>query len=334
MEFGFGTIEVRDGTIHYADETIQPAYTLQIAKCDVEILPKSLPSAYHGVLNGVIWQATERKIKIEGDADLASQILDFQVQYDQDRALLKGVLKLENEIPNFKGSLQIRKLDLETLVPEELKKGEYMSGILDSDLQISFKGGNPELITQSLVADGEISIVNGALRNRNLVQEVIEKLSPVIEVAGLLKGELPPELMTVIKDPDTEFQKAIVNLSVSAGSMTIRGFSIESEAYQLSGQGLYGLLNREIDLKAALKFSKTISAYFIKKAPEFKALANEEVLVEIPFTYAGTVPDAAVMPDLPYISNRLLQAGAQILIDKGLETLSKLFEPKTAEANT
>jgi len=325
----FGNIEIKDGTVHYSDETVQPAYAAQIVKCEVEILPKNELSSFHGTLRGMIWQAVQRSIEAEGDLDLVEQALNFKFRYDKDRADLKGVLKLVQNIPHFEGTLKIQGLDLETLVPEAYKKGEYLAGILDSDLKLSFDGANPDSILQSLDGDGRVGITNGSLRNRNLVREIMEKMSPVIAVAGLFGGQLPPEVGELMKGDNTDFKQAAVQFSAARGKVTIQEFYLDHPDYQLAGKGTYGLLSQKIDLAASLKFSQSITDYLVKKIHELEALCSPGGLLIIPFRYSGTIPDAAVTPDLQYIGSRLLQTSAQQLIDKGLKKLSKYLEPKS-----
>lgn len=329
--FGLGRIEIRDGTVHYVDETVQPAYTLQVVNCEAEIRPGDSLSAFHGVLSGTVWQASEKKVRLTGDLDISARTLDFQFRYDGDRAGLDGTLKLINNVPRFDGALKLRGLDLESLVPQDRRSGEHLAGALSADLRLSFDGGNPELLLRSLNTAGTVGIANGSVRNRNLIREVLQKMSPVVAVAGALGGEMPPQITELTKRPDTEFRKASVGFSASQGTLNIQDFAFEHPEYLLSGRGIYGLLNRQIDLTASLRFSEAISAYFVQKIHEMETLCDRNGRLVIPFRYAGVVPDAVATPDLPYIGSRVLQAGAEKMVEKGIKQLSEVLEPRTKE---
>jgi hypothetical protein len=77
-----------------------------------------------------------------------------------------------------------------------------------------------------------------------------------------------------------------------------------------------------------LLLSKNISAYLMKKIREMELLADRNGQVMIPFRYSGVLPDAAVQPDIPYVTSRLMQKGAEQLLNRGLEELSKYLERK------
>jgi uncharacterized protein involved in outer membrane biogenesis len=326
-EFGLGKIEIDDGTIHYVDETIQPAFSLDIVKCQVELIPNALLSSFHFTANASVWNVVEKRIEVEGDADLLAQVVDFSGRFDKDRVSLKGVLKMVESVPNIEGTLKIRELDLEGVVPEVYKNGEYLAGMLSSDVRLSSYGGNPEMLLKSLSGRGTIRIENGSLRNRNLVKEILEKMSPAIAVAALFGGELPAEMTGMMKGNHTDFQRATVDLTVERGVVSIPQLLLAHANYQLSGNGSYGLLDERIDLGLSLAFSRSISDYFVKKIHELRVLCDRNGLLTIPFRYAGTVPDAVVAPDLQYIGSRVIEAGAQEIITKGFETLAKILEP-------
>jgi uncharacterized protein involved in outer membrane biogenesis len=325
---GLDKVEVRDGTIRYTDETIRPAFSLRLNKCDAQIIPKKAFSSIHGVFRGVVGVSGDRTVEWDGDLDILARTLNFQFRYDGDRVNLRGTLKLVQLTPQFEGSMQVRELDLETATPRVYKQAEYLSGILNADLRLSCSGADPKRILQSLDGSGTATIRNGALRNRNVIREVFEKMSPVIAVTGLLGGELPPEMAELIRGPDTPFQQASVEVSASQGVATLKDFSFLSADYRIGGKGAYGLLDHRINLPMTLSFSKSISGYFVQKIHEISFLCDRNGILSIPFVYSGTVPDAKVTPDLQYVGNRIIQDGAQQVIDFGMKKLSKFLEKK------
>lgn len=325
-EFGLGRLDVDDGTIHYVDETIQPSFALDIVKCDVEVLSNAALSAIRFVVNASVYNVVERKIELEGNWDFVSAMVEFNGNYDKDRASMKGLLKLVGSVPKLEGTLQVRDLDLEGVIPETHKTREYMSGILNTDLRLTCEVGNPDTIFRSLTGAGSLRVENGAVRNRNIVKEVMEKI-PVVTPSVQPGTDLPPEIGDLMNNSHTEFQKVTVNFSVDHGKTTLQEFFLIHPNYQLNGQGDYGLLDKHINLDGMLVFSRSLSELFVKRVREIGFLRDRNGLLAVPFSYGGVLPDATVLPDLQYIGNKVLQGGAQELITKGLEKLSQILEP-------
>jgi uncharacterized protein involved in outer membrane biogenesis len=326
--FGIGKIQVRNATIHFADETVEPVYRLQIAKLEIEVREKNSALSFHFTAGASVFDSAKRNVEAEGDLDLGAQSLDLLLRYGSEKAVFKGRLKLINSLPQFEGTLEIHDLDMASVISDVYKKGEYVTGRLNAKAQLSFDGANPAVITQSLKGQGVLEIRDGALRNRNLIKEVFDRLSPVLAVTSALGGELPPELNEMLQGRDTPFQSLKVVYGVQAGSVSVSEFGLLHSNYQLSGQGTYAIQSKRVDGSMQLMLSQAISAYMTKKIREMEMIADRNGQVVIPFRYSGVFPDATVQPDLSFIGSRLLQTGTEQLLDRGLQQLSKYLERK------
>ncbi|MEI7751464.1 MAG: AsmA family protein [Candidatus Omnitrophota bacterium] len=320
-QFGVVKILVREATIHFTDETVEPAYRLEIEKMEVEVRQPSAQKPFHFTVGATVFNSAKRNLEAQGDLDLASRSLELQLRYGPDKAEFKGRLTVVNTLPHFEGTLEVRDLDMESVIPDVYKNGDYVSGRLSAKEQLSFDGANPALILQSLNGQGTIEIREGALRNRNLIKEVFDRLSPVLSITNALGGELPPELNEMLKDRDTPFQSLQVVCGVQSGTVRVSEFRLTHPNYQLSGQGTYGILGKRVDSSLQLLLSKSISSYLMKKIREMELLADRSGQVMIPFRYSGVFPDASVQPDLSYLGSRLLQSGANQLLGAGMERL-------------
>ena len=320
-EFGIKKILVRDATVHFIDETANPAFKFDAEKLEVEVLQKNPATPFHFTAGASVFNSMKKNLEAEGDLDLESRSLDLQLCYGPEKAVFKGRLKLVNTQPHFEGALEIRDLDMESVIPEVYKKGDYMAGRLNAKAQLSFDGANPAMIERSLQGQGTIEIREGALRNRNLIKEVFDRMSSVLAVTSALGGELPPELSEMLRDRDTPFESLRVVYSVQTGVVRVSEFLLVHPNYQLSGQGVYGILDKRVDGILQLLLSKSISGYLMKKIREMELIADRNGQVMIPFRLSGVFPDASVQPDLSYLGSRLLQGGANQLLNGGVERL-------------
>lgn len=327
-KFDFDKIEVQNGDVRYADETIQPAYQLQIQKIAAEIREKSAGTVFHFSAQGAMFQATSNNFSAEGDWDRTAQSLDLGLDYGPRKALFKGNLKLVRNTPHFEGEVNVRDLDLDSVIPAVYKKGEYVSGQLNAAMQLSFDGANLTIIKRSLAGQGTLQVRNGALKNRNLIREVFDRLSPVVSMTNALGGELPPEVAEMVQGPDTPFQSLDLSCVVASGLVQVESFQLQHANYQVLGKGSYGLLDQNIGSMIQLVLAPSISSYLVKKIHELSYLADRMGQISIPFRYGGVFPDLSVQPDLAYVTSRLLRVGAEEIFNKGLEKLSKFLEKK------
>ena len=320
-KFGIGKVLVRNATFHFTDGTVVPAYSLDIKKLGAEIAQISDRDAFHFTAGGTVFDSKNQNLKMEGDLDLASQSLDLLLHYGPEKAMFKGRLKVVDTLPQFEGTLEIRALDMESVIPEVYKKGDYVTGSLSAKAKLSFEGANPSMIQRTLKGQGTIGIMDGALKNRNLIKEVFDRLSPVLAITSALGGELPPEMGEMLADRDTPFQSLQVAFGVQEGTMRVSEFRLMHPNYQLSGQGSYGIPDKRVDGSMQLLLSQSISAYLMKKIREMEFIADKNGQIMIPFRYSGVFPNAAVQPDLPYLGSRLLQNGADQLLSNGVGRL-------------
>jgi hypothetical protein len=322
-KFGIGKILVRDATVHFEDQTVDPAYKLEIAKLEIEVQQKNPASPFHFTAGGTLFNSSKRNLEAEGDLDLAARSLDLMLRYGPEKAVFKGVLKMIDTTPQFQGTLEVLDLEIEPLIPATYKEGDYLTGRLSAKAQLAFDGANPDRIQRSLAGQGTIEVRDGALKNRNLIKEVFDRLSPVLALTNALGGELPPEVSDMLKGRDTPFESLQVVYGVQAGIVKINEFRLMHPNYQLSGQGTYGLLNKRVDGFLQLFLSKSISAYLMKKIREMEMIADSNGQIVIPFRYSGIFPNASVQPDLNSIGSKLLQAGTEQLLGRGIGQLSK-----------
>ena len=121
----------------------------------------------------------------------------------------------------------------------------------------------------------------------------------------------------MLKDRDTPFQSLQVVYVVEAGIVKVSEFRLLHSNYQLSGKGTYGILDQRVDASVELLLSKSISTFMIQKIRELGMIADRSGQVMIPFRYRGVLPEAAIQPDLPYMTARLLQ-GEPTSFSRGL----------------
>lgn len=321
-DFGNGDVTFRNGRFLFEDEGVQPALRVEAEKLEVVLNRRADAFVFDFKMKAVLREPFPKDIRFEGTYDVNSRFSKFVLSCGPEEFVFRGTFKMA-AVPQVGGTIRAQNLEMASVTPSAYKQDEYLQGLLNGTFFFSFEGAQRDEIQSSLRGGGEIEIRDGALKNRNLVKEIMERLSPVLTVANALGGELPPEIAAMMKGQDTSFRSLKFSCAVDQGVAKVRNFSLTHTSYQLKGEGNYTFRNSYVDSVLHLTMSQAVSAYFIGKVAELKFLSDPEGCVGIPFVYAGTVGGAQAQPDLPYIAAKVFQAGAEQLVNRGVEKLLK-----------
>ena len=325
---GVGKIVVHGGNIQWVNKTVQSVSNQEIKQMEIETEQRFSQRIFHLKLAGCIFNAVTRNLEVEGDLDVGSKTLDFVLYYGPDKVQVEGVLKLVDSVPYFDGAFEVRSLDLEPVIPASFKSGEYVSGVLSAQGNLSFRGTSVSMIERSLKGQGRFEIREGSYKNRNLNKEVFDRLAPVVAIAQVLSGELPAKVNEIVRNPDTPFEILKFTGSVDSGSFKWDQIVLVHPDYRLSGGGGYGILDQRMDSTIQIVFSESISKFFAKKIRELELLEDQKKQISIPFRFGGVLPNTAVQLNLQYVTAKLFQGGSEQFVGRGFVPISKIIEPK------
>lgn len=201
---------------------------------------------------------------------------------------------------------QIRSLQISPLLKAAIDS-EVLAGAGDFSIKGSGASLEPQAILSNLIANGELSLNDGAVYGINVAHEIRK-------VQAQLKGE------TLEQDVDqkTDFAAFDTKFSFDKGVVTTPSIELASPLLRLSGKGSSNVVEQSLDYEMTVSVVGSLEGQGGKSLDELKGLS-------IPLTIEGGYTDPKVGVDLDALLNNKLKQEGEKLKDKLKDKLFKGF---------
>ena len=253
---------------------------------------------------------------------------------------LSGALQAEaeyafdNPVPRFSLVSKVQGVDIKELYGVLSPKAAHdVRGRLNADMKISGSGQGWEEIKPALRGQGEAEVLQGALLNFNIAENVLSGITGIPGLTNMINPKLRSKYPATFEAKDTEFKEMKALLDLADSRINVKNLRIAAADYSTQGNGWVDF-DRKVDFHSVLTFSQPMSADIGQSAREVKYLFNNQNQLEIPFAVTGRLPNVKAKPDANYLG-KMVQRG---LLGKGTEELQKRFfgnkESKNADEPT
>ncbi len=212
------------------------------------------------------------------------------------------------------------------------ENAEKIRGKANLDINIFGSGDNWDEIKTSLKGTAKTEIIDGAVLDINLTDEVLKGVTGVPGLTFLISPATKDKYPQIFTSQDTEFDEFKSSFIIEKGKMGTKNLKITSKDYSIRGKGWMNL-DGKIDLKSRLILSQEFSEDLETDIPDTKYITNNDKRVEIPFTITGTLPKAKAKPDIPYLAKLIQRAGIRDVIE-GLTSDSEEPEEQNEKAKS
>lgn len=250
---------------------------------------------------------------------------------------LSGNLQADGEygfntpVARFSLASKVQGIDIKELYAALSPKAERdIRGRLNADMKISGTGSTWEEMKPTLRGQGEGEVLQGALLNFNVPENVLGGITGMPGLANMINPKLRSKYPATFEAKDTEFKEMKALFDVADGRVNVKTLRIAAADYFTQGSGWVDF-DRRVDFRSVLTFSQPMSADIGQSAREVKYLFNNQNQLEIPYVVTGQLPRVKAKPDANYLG-RMVQRG---LLGKAAEELQQRSlgnkEPKTDE---
>jgi uncharacterized protein involved in outer membrane biogenesis len=250
---------------------------------------------------------------------------------------LSGTLQADGEygfstpVPRFSLASKVQGIDIKELYAALSPKAERdIRGRLNADMKISGSGRNWEEMKPTLRGQGEGEVLQGALLNFNVPENVLGGITGMPGLANLINPKLRSKYPATFEAKDTEFKEMKALFDVADSRVNVKNLRIAAADYSTQGNGWVDF-ERKLDFRSVLLFSQPLSADIAQSAREIKYMLNNQNQLEMPFAVTGRLPKVKAKPDANYLG-RMVQRG---FLGKGTEELQRHLsgnkESKSAE---
>jgi len=214
------------------------------------------------------------------------------------------------------------------MILEEIKLGDLIPpfendvrfvGRLNGQMKMGFSGMDGNRIRQSLSGEVALSVSEPRLENLNLLRLVLDRISIIPDLAQRIYTGLPDKYKAKMQVNATVFYPMDLRLKMHDGILDLNETLIKADEFDLSVSGQL-FPDGELSLKATLFIPEDLSASMVQAAEELRYLLAEDGRLVIPFRpYRGPVVQLRLLPDLEYLSKR-------ILVNRGAQEIERLLD--------
>ena len=215
----------------------------------------------------------------------------------------------------LEASLHGDQLDLKKLTCRFIQAGQPA---LQGRLSASFNG----TFQQALVGQGRIHVEDARLEGINLLREVFSRLTVISGLTETLMSQLPESYAEKFNAKDTLFQPIDLQVKTDPQEISFENVRLGTDTFQLGGSGRFGLKGT-LQFPAQIQVEPQLSAALIRSVKELKFLADEQGRLTFPILLQGDLPQVSVLPDLNYLTQRLVSSKGEELIGSLLDRVLK-----------
>jgi autotransporter translocation and assembly factor TamB len=233
---------------------------------------------------------------------------------------LNGSLRLSGEygfdVPKFSIGSEVKGIDLVQLYQYFNQEQRDIRGNLNGDLKLSGVGDKWQEIKPNLRGDGQMEVQQGTLLNFNIADAVLSGVTGIPGLANLINPAVRQKYPETFNAKDTVFKDLQSQITVGDSRLNFKNLRIAAAQFKLEGDG-WADFDRRVDIRGVVRFSPELSADITKAVREIRFLFNRNNELEIPFIFAGQMPNVRPRPDTSYLT-KSLQRG---LVQRGAEEL-------------
>lgn len=208
----------------------------------------------------------------------------------------------------------IEAMDLNALLSQKFPNfKDHIEGQLYFKAKLRGESKNSAALQDSLEGEGATQVRGGSLKNFNLVERVLSKVT-LPGVPNLISSRMPARYNAILQRKDTPFETLAATFTVKQGRIYSDDLSLVTPDYSVRGEGSIGF-DRTTKWDATLAMSAQFTQEILKEHKNARYMVDRQGRLAVPFRLDGTLPYVQVRPDLQGLAEGI-QKG---LLKKGMD---------------
>ena len=200
---------------------------------------------------------------------------------------------------------------------EGYKTPVSMSGVISAAGDMTFSGKSPEEIMASLNGKVKAELKDGILENMNLLAAGLGNIPMLPGLLESVSADLPPETQDEIKKGITRFETCKAEAHIVNGLMQVDMADMTTRDLSVHATGTVKLV-QDVSIKADIHLAPSLSERLAERVKELSYLKDEDGRIYLPMTLTGPVMKPVFMPELKYLTNKLVVAVGGDQLQKAL----------------
>jgi hypothetical protein len=200
-----------------------------------------------------------------------------------------------------------------------------IKGKVEAVVNLKFSGVTPEEVMSSLDGDVKGGLKDGVLENVNLLALGLGNIPMLPGLLDSVTPSLSPESQEEVRKGVTVLQSCNVQARMSGGVVQLDAVDLATRDLLAHAQGTVDL-KADMDVKADIRMAQDLSERLANSVKELSVLKDEQGRIYIPLGINGPIAKPKVMPDVEYLTKKLIAASGGEALQKVLGT------PEVSEA--
>lgn len=254
-------------------------------------------------------------------ADKVANIQSLRAQAMSGSIQLQGELSFKDATPLFNVNSKVEGIDVKELYTALDAKAERdISGRMNAVMKLAGSGKTWEEIKPNLRGQGEAEVVQGAIYNFNITESALGGITGIPGLTNAFNPALRKKYPETFTAKDTEFKELKATFDLADGRINVKNLRMSAAEYVAQGDG-WADLNRRVDIRSTVNFSRRFSDDLSQSAREIKYVLNNQGELEIPIALKGKMPNVKPRPDTKSLAQMMQRGFAR----KGIEELQNRF---------
>jgi uncharacterized protein involved in outer membrane biogenesis len=206
---------------------------------------------------------------------------------------------------------------------------DVLVGRISADFDIAGSGKTWEELQNTLTGNGGATVIEGALLNVNLTQQLFASVEAMPMVPQGLVQNVKNKNPELFGSDKTVFENLAGKVSIADGRINTNDLHLKAAGFSLTGGGWLSFA-KTLDLSTTLTLSQKLTNDLVAEVPAAKYLLNSSGRFEVPLKLSGAVAKPSVGVDAAAIQTRLqqgfVQQGKDELQKKATDTVKGLLD--------
>lgn len=287
-------------------KTLSSTGELQMSKGKT-ILRGNLSSS-EGTLQEIPYRNLRGEIAWSPDS-MSFKNLSFQAMNGNVRAT--GAWEAGADSQRLQLESDIDAVDLKALLSQKFPKfKDHMEGRINLKANLRGESKNGANLQESLQGEGETQVRGGALKDFNLVERVLSKVSGLPGFSNQLSSRLSQRHSNLLQRRDTPFDTLAANFTVKQGRIYTENLLLATPDFNIHAEGWLGL-DKTMKWNGTLVMSPQLTQELIQEHKNVRYLTDREGRLAIPFRLEGILPHVQARPDIQALSEMILKGLGQ-----------------------
>ena len=191
-------------------------------------------------------------------------------------------------------------------------------GIAAAKIKINGRGFTPEAFKSGLSGNADISVTKAKLKDLNVLQTVLDKISIIPGLSEKIQAKLPERYKQKLTQKDTVLSDVNLPVTIANGQILIKNTVLGADEFLFKGNGQAGF-DGAYSMEGSFLIPQELSEAMVAAVDQLQYLLNDEKQIYIPLKISGKAGAPKFNVDAEYLAKRLLENQAKQQIFKAIE---------------